>query len=86
MSAVAVHGRVIKKQHQLPKGKSALEEHSDPHDVILHMGIIDILQEYTTSKSLETKMMGAMGKKSFSSIEPTAYSKRFLKFITRLFE
>ena len=83
MAAVSVHGRILTKQ---PPVESPIEEHTEPQDVILYLGIIDILQEYTTSKNLETKMMGVMGKKSFSSIDPTNYAKRFLNFMSNLFE
>ena len=83
MSAVSVYGRVL--DAPLPEDL-ALDDQKEPQDVILNMGIIDILQQYTTSKSLETTMMGVMGKKSFSSVEPTSYAKRFLNFLTKIFE
>lgn len=83
MSAVSVHGRALDKAHPT---KSPLDDPHEPHDVILHMGIIDVLQEYTTSKSLETTMMTMMGKQSFSSVDPAAYAKRFLRLMDRLFE
>lgn len=83
MAAVSVHGPILTKQ---PPVESPIEEHTEPQDVILYLGIIDILQEYTTSKNLETKMMGVMGKKSFSSIDPKSYAIRFLNFMSNLFE
>ena len=83
MSAVAVHGRVLATEAPRP---CALEEQTEPQDVILYLGIIDVLQVYSTSKNLETKMMGAMGKKSFSSVDPISYAKRFMKFMSKLFE
>jgi len=83
MSAVSVHDRAVDKAHPM---KSPLDEYHEPHDVILHLGIIDVLQEYTTSKSLETTMMTMMGKQSFSSVDPAAYAKRFLRLMNRLFE
>ena len=83
MSAVAVHGRVLTTEGPKP---CALEEQTEPQDVILYMGIIDILQVYSTSKNLETKMMGAIGKKSFSSVDPISYAKRFMNFMSKLFE
>jgi 1-phosphatidylinositol-4-phosphate 5-kinase len=83
MAAVSVHGRVLTND---PPVESPIDDQTEPQDVILYLGIIDILQEYTTSKNLETKMMGVMGKTSFSSVDPTSYAKRFLKFLSDLFE
>ena len=33
-------------------------------------------------QNLETKMMGAIGKKSFSSVDPISYAKRFMNFMS----
>jgi len=84
MSAVAVPGRVL--THEYPK-ELEFNPNDEPQEVILNMGIIDILQQYTASKNLETKFMGILHKsKSFSSIDPHSYAKRFLKFMNKVFE
>ena len=56
-------------------------------DVVLHLGIIDILQEYNMSKSLETTVKGAAyGRDAISSVDPVSYSRRFQRFLQRVFE
>jgi len=85
MSAVAVPGRVLTKEY--PKDVEIDPNDAFPQDVILNMAIIDILQQYTTSKNLETKFMGIIHRaKTFSSIDPNSYAKRFLKFMNKIFE
>lgn len=56
-------------------------------DVVLHFGIIDILQEYNAVKSLETTVKGAAyGRDAISSVDPVSYSRRFQRFLQRVFE
>ena len=55
--------------------------------MVLHFGIIDILQEYNYSKSLETTWKSAAyGHESISSVDPVSYSHRFQRFLTRVFD
>ena len=84
MSAVAVPGRVLEQEY--PR-ELEFNPNDEAQEVILNMGIIDILQQYTASKNMETKLMGLLHKsKSFSSIDPHSYAKRFLKFMKKIFE
>ena len=47
------------------------------------MGIIDILQQYDTKKSLETLFKSLVHKKSaISSVNPRQYGERFIKFLS----
>ena len=56
-------------------------------DVVLHCGIIDILQEYNYSKSIETTVKGAAyGRDVISSVDPVSYSRRFQRFLRKVFE
>lgn len=49
---------------------------------IFYMGIIDILQEYNTRKSIESKYryFRSSDPKAPSCVPPTEYAKRFLAF------
>jgi hypothetical protein len=50
---------------------------------IIHMGIIDILTEYTTTKKLETMIKGSVAPRStLSSVDSAEYCERFIKFIS----
>eukprot|EP00210_Caulerpa_lentillifera_P002864 g2735.t1 len=65
-----------------PSGKAS----EDAEDVVVYLGVIDILQDYSVSKRLEH------GWKSFyldgqaiSAVDPTRYSKRFRDFMDKVF-
>eukprot|EP00958_Prasinococcus_capsulatus_P004816 scaffold443_cov527-Prasinococcus_capsulatus_cf.AAC.4 len=54
---------------------------SGAKDVVLYMGIIDILQEYTITKQLENAYKTVrFNRESISSVDPTYYSQRFQAF------
>ncbi|CAN4121480.1 unnamed protein product [Withania somnifera] len=56
------------------------------YDVVLYLGIIDILQEYNTSKKLEHAYKSfQFDSVSISAVDPTYYSERFLEFIQKVF-
>lgn len=56
------------------------------YDVVLYLGIIDILQEYNMKKKLEhTYKSLKFDPMSISAIEPKIYSKRFLSFLEKVF-
>ncbi|PHT97895.1 Phosphatidylinositol 4-phosphate 5-kinase 7 [Capsicum chinense] len=56
------------------------------YDVVLYLGIIDILQEYNMKKKLEhTYKSWQFDPMSISAIEPKIYSKRFLSFLEKVF-
>lgn len=56
------------------------------YDVVLYLGIIDILQEYNMKKKLEHSYKSLQfDPMSISAIEPKIYSKRFLSFLEKVF-
>ncbi|CAO2824140.1 unnamed protein product [Amaranthus hypochondriacus] len=66
-------------------------EESEPtfhevYDVVLYLGIIDILQDYNMSKKIEHAYKSLQFDSiSISAVDPTFYSERFLNFIKRVF-
>lgn len=56
------------------------------YDVVLYLGIIDILQEYNMGKKIEHAYKSLQfDSLSISAVDPTFYSKRFLEFIQKVF-
>jgi 1-phosphatidylinositol-4-phosphate 5-kinase len=56
------------------------------YDVVLYIGIIDILQEYSMRKKIEHAYKSIKyNPLSISVVEPRFYSERFLKFIHTVF-
>uniref|UniRef100_A0ACD5UHZ0 Uncharacterized protein n=2 Tax=Avena sativa TaxID=4498 RepID=A0ACD5UHZ0_AVESA len=58
------------------------------YDVVLYIGIIDILQKYNTRKKIEHAYKSIKYKYnplSISAVEPRFYSERFLKFVCTAF-
>uniref|UniRef100_A0A1J3I8U3 Phosphatidylinositol 4-phosphate 5-kinase n=1 Tax=Noccaea caerulescens TaxID=107243 RepID=A0A1J3I8U3_NOCCA len=56
------------------------------YDVVVYMGIIDILQEYNMKKRMEhTCKSMQYDPMTISAIEPTLYSKRFTDFLLKVF-
>nr|XP_043627884.1 phosphatidylinositol 4-phosphate 5-kinase 9-like [Erigeron canadensis]XP_043627892.1 phosphatidylinositol 4-phosphate 5-kinase 9-like [Erigeron canadensis] len=56
------------------------------YDVVLYLGIIDILQEYNITKKIEHKYKSLQfDSLSISAVDPTYYSQRFLEFIRKVF-
>ncbi|KAL7594221.1 hypothetical protein Lser_V15G28360 [Lactuca serriola] len=56
------------------------------YDVVLYLGIIDILQEYNITKKIEHKYKSLQfDSLSISAVDPTYYSERFLHFIQKVF-
>jgi 1-phosphatidylinositol-4-phosphate 5-kinase len=55
-------------------------------DVVLYLGIIDILQEYNMTKKIEHAYKSLhFDSLSISAVDPTFYSQRFLEFIKKAF-
>ncbi|KAL8168178.1 hypothetical protein V2J09_009677 [Rumex salicifolius] len=55
-------------------------------DVVLYLGIIDILQDYNMSKRIEHAYKSLQfDSLSISAVDPTFYSERFLHFIKKVF-
>ncbi|XP_010267271.1 PREDICTED: phosphatidylinositol 4-phosphate 5-kinase 9-like [Nelumbo nucifera] len=56
------------------------------YDVVLYLGIIDILQEYNMSKKIEHAYKSIQfDSLSISAVDPIFYSRRFLEFIQKVF-
>lgn len=56
------------------------------YDVVLYLGIIDILQDYNISKKIEHAYKSIQyDSVSISAVDPTFYSERFLEFIRKVF-
>lgn len=65
---------------------SAEIELFEVYDVVLYMGIIDILQEYNLKKKIEHAYKSLRyDPLSISVIEPKLYAKRFISFLERVF-
>lgn len=57
------------------------------YNVVLYMGIIDILQEYNTKKKLEHAYKKLhFDPMTISVVEPKLYAKRFINFMQRVFQ
>lgn len=70
---------------QIP-GKEETQMFHEVDDVVLYLGIIDILQEYNMSKKIEHAYKSLQfDSLSISAVDPTFYSQRFLEFIQRVF-
>ncbi|KAK1260978.1 Phosphatidylinositol 4-phosphate 5-kinase 9 [Acorus gramineus] len=56
------------------------------YDVVLYVGIIDILQDYNISKKIEHAYKSLQfDSLSISAVDPMFYSQRFLEFIQKVF-
>lgn len=56
------------------------------YDVVLYLGIIDILQEYNMTKKIERAYKSLQfDSVSISAVDPEFYSRRFLSFIQTVF-
>ncbi|ONK65469.1 uncharacterized protein A4U43_C07F37430 [Asparagus officinalis] len=56
------------------------------YDVVLYLGIIDILQEYNMTKKIEHSCKSLkFDPMSISAVEPALYSKRFIGFLEKVF-
>ncbi|WCJ34442.1 Phosphatidylinositol-4-phosphate 5-kinase family protein [Euphorbia peplus] len=73
------------RAEQIP-GKDEKQAFHEAYDVVLYLGIIDILQEYNISKKIEHAYKSLQfDSLSISAVDPTFYSKRFLEFIQKVF-
>lgn len=67
-------------------GKNEEETFHEAYDVVLYLGIIDILQGYDMSKKIEHAYKSLQfDSLSISAVDPTFYSRRFLEFIQKVF-
>ncbi|KAL2323187.1 hypothetical protein Fmac_027566 [Flemingia macrophylla] len=73
------------RAEQIP-GKEEVEMFHEAYDVVLYLGIIDILQEYNMTKKIEHAYKSfQFDSLSISAVDPTFYSRRFLDFIQKVF-
>ncbi|XP_024013307.1 phosphatidylinositol 4-phosphate 5-kinase 8 isoform X1 [Eutrema salsugineum] len=74
------------KVRQDEEEESGMVELFEVYDVVVYMGIIDILQEYNMKKRMEhTCKSMKHDPMTISAIEPTLYSKRFTDFLLKVF-
>ncbi|KAL2231427.1 UNVERIFIED_CONTAM: Phosphatidylinositol 4-phosphate 5-kinase 8 [Sesamum indicum] len=74
--------------HKLMQAETASTEIElfEVYDVVLYLGIIDILQEYNMKKKIEhTCKSMKFDPQSISVVEPKLYSKRFISFLEKIF-
>lgn len=65
---------------------SAEAELFEVYDVVLYMGIIDILQEYNLKKKAEHAYKSLQfDPLQISVVEPKLYAKRFINFLEKVF-
>ncbi|CAK7343238.1 unnamed protein product [Dovyalis caffra] len=73
------------RAEQIP-GKEEKQTFHEAYDVVLYLGVIDILQEYNMSKKIEHAYKSLQfDSLSISAVDPTFYSRRFLEFIQKVF-
>ncbi|KAB8089574.1 hypothetical protein EE612_014541 [Oryza sativa] len=73
------------RAEQNPKEEES-KSFREVYDVVLYLGIIDILQEYNMSKKIEHAVKSMQYDSiSISAVDPQFYSERFLKFIQTVF-
>ncbi|XP_020234335.1 phosphatidylinositol 4-phosphate 5-kinase 9 [Cajanus cajan] len=73
------------RAEQIP-GKKEVQMFHEAYDVVLYLGIIDILQEYNMTKKIEHAYKSfQFDSLSISAVDPTFYSRRFLDFIQKVF-
>ncbi|XP_076938925.1 phosphatidylinositol 4-phosphate 5-kinase 9-like [Bidens hawaiensis] len=71
---------------ELLPGEEQKQMFHEVYDVVLYLGIIDILQEYNITKKIEHRYKSfQFDSLSISAVDPTFYSQRFLKFIQKVF-
>ncbi|KAJ4850854.1 Phosphatidylinositol 4-phosphate 5-kinase 9 [Turnera subulata] len=73
------------RAEQIP-GIEEKQTFHEVYDVVLYLGIIDILQEYNMSKKIEHAYKSLQfDSLSISAVDPMFYSQRFLEFIQKVF-
>lgn len=71
---------------ELIPGKQEKQMFHEVYDVVLYLGIIDILQDYNMSKKIEHAYKSIQfDSLSISAVDPNFYSRRFLEFIQKVF-
>ncbi|XP_073148740.1 phosphatidylinositol 4-phosphate 5-kinase 9-like isoform X2 [Henckelia pumila] len=71
---------------ELIPGNDNMQMFHEVYDVVLYLGIIDILQAYNMSKKIEHAYKSIQfDSELISAVDPTFYSERFLAFIQKVF-
>ncbi|KAL0913587.1 hypothetical protein M5K25_017058 [Dendrobium thyrsiflorum] len=74
------------RAEHIPKIDDEKQMFHEVYDVVLYLGIIDILQDYNISKKIEHAYKSLQfDHLAISAVDPQFYSKRFLKFIQTVF-
>ncbi|KAH0457107.1 hypothetical protein IEQ34_015014 [Dendrobium chrysotoxum] len=74
------------RAEHIPKIDDEKQIFHEVYDVVLYLGIIDILQDYNISKKIEHAYKSLQfDHLAISAVDPQFYSKRFLKFIQTVF-
>lgn len=73
------------RAEQIP-GTEETQMLHEVYDVVLYLGIIDILQDYNMTKKIEHAYKSLQfDSLSISAVDPSFYSRRFLDFIKKVF-
>lgn len=74
------------RAERIPNRDDEKQMFHEVYDVVLYLGIIDILQEYNISKKIEHAYKSLQfDHLAISAVDPQFYSERFLKFIQTVF-
>ncbi|XP_068641173.1 phosphatidylinositol 4-phosphate 5-kinase 8-like isoform X2 [Aristolochia californica] len=74
------------KRLQHDGSNSGAEDRFEVYDVVLYLGIIDILQEYNITKKIEHACKSLQfDPMTISAVEPKFYAKRFIDFLEKVF-
>ncbi|KAM1050672.1 hypothetical protein ACFX13_033110 [Malus domestica] len=74
------------RAEQVPGERGDQQTFHEVYDVVLYLGIIDILQDYSMGKKIEHAYKSLQfDSLSISAVDPTFYSRRFLEFIRKVF-
>jgi 1-phosphatidylinositol-4-phosphate 5-kinase len=70
----------------MPARAEQISGKEEVYDVVLYLGVIDILQEYNIHKKIEHAYKSLQfDSLSISAVDPTFYSERFLEFVEKVF-
>jgi 1-phosphatidylinositol-4-phosphate 5-kinase len=76
----------LKDQKDKTAGSNDVDDIREVYDVVLYLGIIDILQEYNVKKQIEHCVKSLKyDPLSISAVEPSLYAKRFISFLEKVF-
>lgn len=77
---------LAKRKIQEDEPDSLEVELFEVYDVVLYLGIIDILQDYNLRKKMEHASKSVLiDSVSISVVEPKLYARRFIDFLEKVF-